>query len=172
MPHINAVISPSLSRGTGWFIEVNNATGIFWCSFPEKRAKLLLPPLDGFVIRAISFWSTSAQKRAILAQSSKPHCLSRLYLKTYYQLYERLKYFYWKKRIIKDFLKHVVYPFQTAKHLEDQWSGIYEMIYCVSDHLDTPYQWISFLCHRKNICFHPWPKPTILLILSLRQNSH
>lgn len=68
-----------------------------------------------------------------------------------------------EKCIIKDFLKHALYQFQAAKHLKDQCSGIYEMIYCVSDHLDTSYQWIIFLCHRKNICFHPAPKPEVII---------
>lgn len=57
----------------------------------------------------------------------------------------------WKNDIIKDFLKHAVYPFQTTKHLKDQWSGIYEMIYCVSDHLDTSYQWIIFLSQEEHL---------------------
>lgn len=65
---------------------------------------------------------------------------------------------------IQDFLKHAVYLFQTRKHLKDLWSVIYEMIYCVSDHLDTSYQWIIFLCHRK-ICFYPWPEPEAIINL-------
>lgn len=68
-----------------------------------------------------------------------------------------------EKCIIKDFLKHALNQFQAAKHLKDQCSGNYEMIYCVSDHLDTSYQWIIFLCHRKNICFHPLPKPEVII---------
>lgn len=83
--------------------------------------------------------------------------------KNKYQSCEKFEYLCWKQYRIQDFLNHAVYPFQTTKHLKDQWSGIYEMIYCVSDHLDTSYRWIVFLHHRKKICFYPWPKPEVII---------
>jgi len=69
----------------------------------------------------------------------------------------------WKNVIIKDFLKHAVYPFQATKYLKDQWASIYGMIYCVSDHTDTSHQWILIVCHRKSICFNPRPKPEVII---------
>lgn len=64
---------------------------------------------------------------------------------------------------MKGFLKHALYPFQTTKQLKDQWSGIYEMIYCVGDHGDISCQWSIFFCHRDNSCFYPGPKPEAII---------